>query len=116
MKIVGKSFRLLFLWLRYTIDFWKANLLIARQVLSPRISLHAESVDLPTEVEKPIEILALANAITFTPGTLVTEIEPGGRLPGGRMQVHVLGDPDEARESIPENLEKPILKITRNDD
>lgn len=100
--------RLVALLVRYTIDFWLANFTIAKQVLSsdPRIS--PEVIVIDTEVEKPVEILSLANMISFTPGTIALEIEPGKRL-----EVHVLNNAREARESIPEKLERPLLRITR---
>lgn len=111
MTLLRKLLRLVRFWGLYTLNFWKANVLIARQVLFPGDDLEAETIELPTSAEHPLEILSLANAITFTPGTLVTEIEPGRT-----MRVHVLGDPEEARDSIPGELERPILQITRTDD
>ena len=45
------------LYVRYTIDFWLANLTIAKQVLSPRLSIEPEIIELDTKVEKPLEIL-----------------------------------------------------------
>ena len=96
------------LYVRYTIDFWLANLTIAKQVLSPRLSIQPEIIELDTKVETPLEILTLANLITFTPGTLVLGIDPGEKV-----RVHVLNDAEEAKKSIPRDLEAPILSITR---
>lgn len=109
MNVFQKFIAIVKLWFRYTLDFWAANITIAKQVLSPKVEIHPEIIVLDTEVEKPLEILTLANLITFTPGTLVLGINPGKKL-----EVHVLDAAEEAKVAIPRDLEKPILSITRN--
>ena len=89
-------------------DFVRANLSIARDVLSPNPRIEPETIELETRAETPVEILALSNLITFTPGTLTLDIEPGGRL-----VVHVLKDGDKAARAICDRLETPLLEITR---
>lgn len=106
-KKIGIGTRLV---LRYSLDFWRANFGIARQVLSTTMSIAPETLVLPTRVEKPLEVLALANLITFTPGTLLLTVTPGRDI-----RVHVLNDADEARIYIPTQLETPILELMRND-
>jgi multicomponent Na+:H+ antiporter subunit E len=100
--------KLLRLIVRYLCDFVLANLSIAKDVLSPNPRIEPETIELQTEVETPIEILALSNLITFTPGTLTLDIEPGGRL-----VVHVLKDGDGTAAAIRDRLEEPLLAITR---
>lgn len=111
MNVFQRFSAFLVLFAKYTFDFWKANLTIARQVLSPRLEIRPESIEIPSRVEKPSEMLALANLITFTPGTLVLDIDPGKTV-----VVHVLDGAEEARVSIPRDLEEPILKISRGND
>jgi len=101
--------KLLALITRYLFDFILANFTIARQVLSPKIDIKPETIELETKVESPAEVLALSNMITFTPGTLALEVEPGERL-----VVHVLDDGPAAAEAIRGRLEKPLLEITRS--
>lgn len=94
---------------RYVFDFTLANLVLAKQVLSPHMTLQSKVIEMDTEIEKPIEVLALSNLITFTPGTLTIEIDPGKKL-----SVHVLGThPEDAGEQIQERLVEPLLQITR---
>lgn len=100
--------KLLSLITTYLFDFIKANATIARQVLSPKIDVHPETIEIPTKVESDLEILALSNLITFTPGTLTVSIEPGETL-----QVHVLDDGKGAAEAIRTRLEEPLLAVTR---
>jgi multicomponent Na+:H+ antiporter subunit E len=93
---------------RYLLDFIRANLSVAWDVLSPRPHIEPETIELETKVETPLEILALSNLITFTPGTLALDVEPGGKL-----VVHVLKDGEGAARAIRERLEEPLLEITR---
>jgi multicomponent Na+:H+ antiporter subunit E len=108
MNWMKKLIAALKLYFRYTMNFWVANFTIAKQVLSPNLTINPEIIVIDTKVETPLEILALANLITFTPGTLVLGIDPGKKL-----TVHVLDGAEEARVSIPRDLEAPILSITR---
>ena len=87
----------------YSIDFWKSNLSIARMVLSPRIHIQPETITLETRAESPLEMLMLANLITFTPGTLLLHIEPGRSC-----TIHVLNDAEQTRTAVRERLEKPL--------
>ncbi len=100
--------KLLLLLSHYFVDFVRANVTIARQVLSPRLEIEPEIIELETAVESPVEVLALSNLITFTPGTLALKVEPGERL-----VVHVLDDASGAAEAIRLRLEEPLLQITR---
>ena len=102
------AMNLLKLIARYLLDFIRANLSVARDVLSPAPQIDPETIELETKVETPLEILALSNLITFTPGTLALDIEPGKKL-----VVHVLKDGEEAARAIRERLEGPLLEITR---
>lgn len=111
MNLIQRILAAIVLLVKYTRDFWIANVTIARQVLSPNLDIQPETIELESKVEKPVEILTLANLITFTPGTLVLDVDPGERV-----IVHVLDNADQARESIPRDLEQPILKITRGHD
>lgn len=93
---------------RYLFDFIRANLSVAKDVLSPHPRIDPETIELETKVETPLEILALSNLITFTPGTLALDVEPGKKL-----VVHVLKDGEGAARAIRERLEEPLLEITR---
>ncbi len=96
--------------MRYTADFWISNFVIAGKVLSRRPDIHPGIVMIPTRVESPAEILAMSNLISFTPGTLLLPAEPGKYL-----EVHALDDRGPVAASITENLEEPLLQITRGE-
>ena len=59
-----------FLW-----ELTKANLNMARIVLSPEIAIHPGIVKIRTHLKSPTGRMVLANSITLTPGTLVVAIE-----------------------------------------
>lgn len=52
----------------------KANLDLARRVLSPTLPLNPAFVEVRTGLTSPLGKLALANSITLTPGTLAVDI------------------------------------------
>lgn len=96
--------RLIRLFAYYVSNFTRSNVVLAIRVLSPRMKLDRQFIELETRAERPYEILALSNLITFTPGTLMLDIEPGERI-----IVHVLGDAEEAKRTILEQLEEPLM-------
>lgn len=103
-----KATALLKLIVRYVADFTIANLQIARLLLTPKMKVSPGTVEIPTEVRSPVEILVLSNLITFTPGTLTLDIQPGEAV-----RVHFLDPSPEAVAAIRNRLEKPLLELTR---
>ena len=79
-----------------------------RLVFSPRIDIEPGIVEIKTRLKTPIGRLALANAITLTPGTLVVDIK------GDSMFIHWINvsatDPVAATEEISARFEK-YLKV-----
>lgn len=53
----------------------RANLDVARRVLSPSLPLRPALVEVRTELRSPLGRLALANSITLTPGTLSVDVQ-----------------------------------------
>jgi multicomponent Na+:H+ antiporter subunit E len=58
----------------------RANLDMARRVLSPSLPLQPALVEVKTELQSPLGRLILANSITLTPGTLSVEVADGALL------------------------------------
>jgi multicomponent Na+:H+ antiporter subunit E len=52
----------------------RANLDMARRVLSPALPLQPALVEVKTELQSPLGRLILANSITLTPGTLTVDV------------------------------------------
>ncbi len=90
----------------------KANIDVAKIVLSPAISIRPGIVAVPMEAETDFEITLLANAITLTPGTITVHVDQAERM----LLVHALDvgdDPDAIRRDVRETLEANILAWTR---
>jgi len=56
-------------------ELMKANLRLAKIVLSPSLPINPGFVKVRTKLENPMARLLLANSITLTPGTLTVEME-----------------------------------------
>lgn len=59
----------------FLIELVKANLSVARIVLSPALPLNPGIVKARTRLKSPVGRLLLANSITLTPGTLTVELD-----------------------------------------
>ena len=53
----------------------KANLDLARRILSPSLPINPAVVEIQTELESDLARLLLANSITLTPGTLTIDVQ-----------------------------------------
>jgi len=68
----------------------KANLDMARMVLSPSLPIRPALVEVKTGLESPLGRLILANSISLTPGTLTVDVN------GDRILVHWVDAPPDA--------------------
>jgi len=85
----------------------RANLDMARRVLSPSLPLRPAVVDVKTRLQSPLGRMLLANSITLTPGTLSVDII------GDRILVHWIDsgpgeDLERATRAISESFERHI--------
>lgn len=68
-----------FALVRYFIHFFiallKANLDMARRILTPSLPLNPAIVEVKTELQSDLGRLLLANSITLTPGTLSVDVK-----------------------------------------
>lgn len=60
----------------FLLELVRANLRVARAVLSTGSALHPAIVRVPSAARTTTEVTMLANAITMTPGTLTLEVDP----------------------------------------
>lgn len=97
--------------IRYLIHFLialiRANLDMARRVLSPSLPLNPEVVEVETGLESRLGILLLANSITLTPGTLTVDVI------GDRLLVHWVdsgagADLEQATQAIAAGFQRHI--------
>jgi len=99
-------FGLLFLW-----EVWKSNLRVAWDVMTPRALRKPGIVAVPLDASTNLEITALANLITLTPGSMCIEVSPDR----GVLYVHSMfvDDPEQVRRQIKQRFERWILALLR---
>jgi len=73
----------------FTIALWRANLDMARRVLSPVLPIRPAVVEVQTDLASDLGRLMLANSITLTPGTLTVDIN------GDLLLVHWIDCPSD---------------------
>lgn len=99
-----------FAWF-FLIELIKANLRVAKTVLSPRIRITPGVIAVPLDVKTDAEITLLTNLLTLTPGTLLLDVSTDHRV----AYVHTIDfrDPDEFRAAIKDGFERRVLEIMR---
>ncbi len=87
-----------------------ANLLIAREVATPRSGTRPAIVRIPIQARSDLEVTMLANLISLTPGTLTLDVSEDRSA----IYVHALhvSSPDDLRAHISE-LEQRLLRAWR---
>ncbi len=93
--------------------FWellKANIAVAKIVLSPKINITPGIVAVPTVLKDDLSLVLLANLVTLTPGTLTMDISPDKKT----LYVHVLNmsSEEEVKRDIKDSFERRILAVT----
>lgn len=71
----------------FAVELVRANLDVARRVLSPSLPLQPALVEVRSELQSSLGRLILANSITLTPGTLTVDVR------GERLLIHWIDAP-----------------------
>lgn len=89
----------------------RANLMIVKIVLSPKMKIHPGIVAVPTQLKTEAEKALFGVFMTLTPGTLSIEFSRDGHS----IFVHALDarDPQKVINSVQKTFEKGILEVTR---
>jgi multicomponent Na+:H+ antiporter subunit E len=89
----------------------KANLRVARTVLTPRLRIRPGVIAVPLDLESDVEITFLTNLLTLTPGTLSLDVSTDHRV----LYIHTIdfSDADEFRAYIKQGFERRVLEIMR---
>ncbi|HOI88317.1 MAG TPA: Na+/H+ antiporter subunit E [Lentimicrobium sp.] len=108
-KIIENTFDFFIFLLFYLKEMVKANLLLARDILSPRMKISPAIVKIPIRASSGIQLLALFNLITMTPGSLCLDID------ADKTHIYVHGlyvkDRDSFEKEIREGMEKRIMEV-----
>jgi multicomponent Na+:H+ antiporter subunit E len=88
----------------------KANVLVAREVLSPRHTMRAAIVPVRVEAQSELEVTVLAGLLALTPGSLPVDID----RERGVLVVHAVHSPSaEAFRKAVGTLERQLLEVLR---
>jgi multicomponent Na+:H+ antiporter subunit E len=85
-----------------------ASVVVAREVLRPRLTIESAIVRVPVRVDRPGVVAVLATMINLTPGTVVIDVDPEHR----HLYVHGfdVDHPDSLRDQV-QALENRILRV-----
>ena len=90
------------------VEILKANIMVAKIVLKPKLDLKPGIIAVPLRTKTDVGITAIANTITLTPGTLTMDISDDGTV----AYVHAIDatDPQGICDSIRDDLESYVLE------
>ena len=88
-----------------------ANVQVAIDILTPKHRMKPAILAIPLDVTSDIQLLAINNLITMTPGTLSLDISPDRKT----LYVHAMyvDDTEATKREIKEAFEKRILEMSR---
>lgn len=103
-----KTFNLLLVFLQ---ELLISGIVVAKQILQPRLNLTPGIFMLETDLETDVEVTLLAMLITLTPGSVVIEISPDNKS----LYIHGLDLPEsiDAVNKSKLRFEDKIKKVTR---
>lgn len=92
-------------------ELWKANLLVAYDVVTPKFHMRPGIVAIPLTADTDLEITLLANVITMTPGTLALDVSDDNKY----LFVHsmYIKSKEDFIHSVKNGFERRLLEITR---
>jgi multicomponent Na+:H+ antiporter subunit E len=87
----------------------RANLRVAREVLTPRNTMRPGIVAVPLDLTSNLQITVLANLITLTPGTLSLDVSDDRQV----IYVHAMfiDEPDQFRRDIKRGFERRVREL-----
>jgi len=94
-------------------ELFIANLQVAADVLTPKDYMQPRVLAIPLDAKTDVEITALANLISLTPGTLSLDVSTDRRV----LFIHAMyaADAERARQDIKHGLERRLLELIRGD-
>jgi len=97
------------LLMTFLVDVVKANIRMARTILSPQMRLQPAVVGVPLDMRSLIGVVFLINIITLTPGTLALDVSTDRSI----LYVHTLwvDDKEEFINEIKQGYERQLMRI-----
>lgn len=100
------------LLLIFVSELFLSSLLIMKQILSPKLNIKPGIFTYEHSMEGDYELTTLALLLTLTPGSVVMEVSPDGKI----FYIHAM-DVESSRDSVLKSIkifEKAIMEVTRN--
>lgn len=108
-KVLGIMNLLVF----FTIELWKSNIRVARDILRRKPLIVPAIIGVPLSLQTDWAITLLANLITLTPGTLSLDLSKDKKI----LYIHTMYFDDEDKvkfiESIKDGFEKRIMILEK---
>ena len=105
---VRRFWRFVVLILVFFRELIVSSIQVAGYIIRPQLQIRSGIVEYPLDVATDLEITALANLITLTPGTMTLDVDPDQK----RLYVHSMTvESDDGREVVEEiknSLEKHV--------
>ena len=117
-RFFGKKFYLLRVFstikllLIFISELSQSSILIMKQILSPKLNIKPGIFTYEHSMEGDYELTTLALLLTLTPGSVVMEVSPDGKI----FYIHAM-DVETSRDSVLKSIkvfEKAIMEVTRN--
>jgi len=104
-----KPYYALRLGLRFLYELVASNIVVARMVLRPQLSIRPGIVAYRTDLQSEMAVAWLANLITLTPGTLTLAVSEDRKT----LYIHTLDidDPAQVVSSIRRSFESKLLEL-----
>lgn len=99
------------LFLFFIHDLVQSSLMVAWDVLTPRLRARPAFVEMPLEAETDVEIVLVANLISLTPGTLSIDVSADRKT----LLVHAMfaDDPAAVVSGLKSGMERRVLEALR---
>ncbi len=110
-SIVRTFFGVISFFFFYLGEIILANVQIAVDILTPKHRMRPAILAIPLDVKSDIQLLAVNNLVTMTPGTLSLDISPDRKT----LYVHAMyvDNIDDIKKEIKESFENRILEMSR---
>lgn len=116
-SVFGKSsyawrgYKLISFLLYFFGELLKANMRVARDIITPKHYMNPGLIRLPLDVRSDIEITLLASVISLTPGTLSIDVSADKKT----LYIHAMyvSNADDFRRGIKEGFERRLLEFLR---
>ena len=112
MRVLLKPFWLLNLILYFIWDLIRSSVEVAWDVLTPQTLAEPKLLLMPLDAKTDAEIMATANLISLTPGTLSVDVSEDR----SHLLIHAMfgaTDPEATKAGLKRGIERRVLRVLR---